>query len=59
MSSKDEKQEEKGKESSSNPSSVIPEKQSILMKKGDYTVHILIEELKNLISIEENHLPSQ
>ena len=58
MSSKDEKQEEKGKESSSNPSSVVPEKQPILMKKGDYTVHILIEELKNLISIEENHLPS-
>ena len=26
MSSKDEKQEEKGKESSSNPSSVVPEK---------------------------------
>ena len=29
----------------------------ILMKKGDYTVHILIEEVKNLISANENLLP--
>ena len=29
--------------------SLIP----ILMKKGDYTVHILIEEVKNLISANE------
>ena len=29
----------------------------IQMKKGDYTVHILIEELKNLISIKENQPP--
>ena len=28
-----------------------------LMKKGDYSVHVLIEELKNLSSIKENHLP--
>ena len=28
-----------------------------LMKKGDYSVHVLIEEIKNLISIKENHLP--
>ena len=28
-----------------------------LMKKGDYSVHVLIEEIKNLISIEENHPP--
>jgi len=29
----------------------------IEMKKGDYNVHILIEEVKNLISIEENQPP--
>ena len=29
-----------------------------LMKKGDYSVHILIEEIKNLCSIKENTLPS-
>ena len=28
-----------------------------LMKKGDYSVHVLIEELKNLTSIKENQLP--
>ena len=27
------------------------------MKKGDYSVHVLIEELKNLSSIKENRLP--
>ena len=27
------------------------------MKKGDYSVHVLIEEVKNLCSIKENHLP--
>ena len=29
----------------------------IEMKKGDYNVHILIEEVKNLISIEDNQPP--
>ena len=29
----------------------------IEMKKGDYNVHILIEEVKNLISIEDNNPP--
>ena len=28
-----------------------------LMKKGDYSVHVLIEEVKNLCTIKENHLP--
>ena len=28
-----------------------------LMKKGDYSVHVLIEEIKNLISIKEDRLP--
>ena len=34
-----------------------PQETLIEMKKGDYNVHILIEEVKNLISIEENKLP--
>ena len=29
----------------------------ILMKKGDYSVHIYLEELKNLIQISEDELP--
>ena len=32
-------------------------KNIVLMKKGDYTVHILIEEVKSLLQISENHLP--
>ena len=34
-----------------------PQEALIEMKKGDYNVHILIEEVKNLISIEDNKLP--
>ena len=33
------------------------EEKLIIMKKGDYNVHILIEEVKNLIEIKENDLP--
>ena len=29
----------------------------ILMKKGDYSVHILIEEIKSLVQINPDHLP--
>ena len=29
----------------------------VLMKKGDYSVHILIEEIKSLIQISDSHLP--
>ena len=46
----DKKKEEEPKETK------IPK--IILMKKGDYTVHILLEEIKNLIPIEENKLPT-
>ena len=34
-----------------------PQETLIEMKKGDYNIHILIEEVKNLISIEENKPP--
>ena len=38
--------------------STINEGQNIvLMKKGDYSVHILVEEIKSLIQISENHNP--
>ena len=57
MTSKDseEKVEEKPEEKK-----VIepPKKQTpILMKKGDYTVHVFIEEVKNLISVNPDFLP--
>jgi hypothetical protein len=29
-----------------------------LLKKGDYSIHVLIEEVKNLLEIEENKLPT-
>ena len=32
-------------------------KNIILMKKGDYSVHILVEEVKSLPQLNENHLP--
>ena len=32
-------------------------KNIVLMKKGDYTVHILVEEVKSLPQLSENHLP--
>ena len=39
-------------------SSTIDEgKNIVLMKKGDYSVHILVEEVKSLIQISENHNP--
>ena len=38
-------------------SSENEQKKIILMKKGDYSVHIYLEELKNLIQISENELP--
>ena len=40
---------------------IVEEKKELkisLMKKGDYTVHILLEEVKNLIQIDENKLPN-
>ena len=45
---------EEGKEAVTEPQK---EEKLITMKKGDYNVHILIEEVKNLIEIEEGELP--
>ena len=33
------------------------EKEMVIMKKGDYSVHVLIEEVKNCISVEEDKQP--
>ena len=45
---------EEGGESNSQPQK---EEKLVIMKKGDYNVHILIEEVKNLIEIQEGDLP--
>ena len=39
--------------------SIIPQKKEnlIIMKKGDYSVHVLIEEIKNLPQIKGDQLP--
>jgi len=38
-------------------STVDEGKKIVLMKKGDYSVHILLEEVKSLIQINPDHLP--
>ena len=38
-------------------SSVEEGKKIVLMKKGDYSVHILVEEIKSLLQVDEDHLP--
>ena len=40
-----------------NTSSIEEGQNIVLMKKGDYSVHILVEEVKSLIQIDENHNP--
>ena len=52
-----EKNEEGVPQQSIVPTQQPQQEQLIEMKKGDYSVHILIEEVKNLISIQENKLP--
>ena len=52
-----EKKEEGVPQQSLVPTQQPQQEQLIEMKKGDYSVHILIEEVKNLISIQENKLP--
>ena len=36
----------------------ISEDSSFLMKKGDYTIHVLIEEVKNIITKKNNMFKS-
>ena len=49
---------DRNKEALSRADSNIDEgKKIILMKKGDYSVHILLEEVKSLLQISEEHLP--
>jgi hypothetical protein len=50
--------EEQNKDNLIRTDSTINEgKNIILMKKGDYSVHILIEEIKSLLQIDAEHLP--
>ena len=55
---KDEK-EKKGNEEGNEETKPEQEQEGklVIMKKGDYNVHVLIEEVKNLIEIEENKPP--
>ena len=56
----DNKENKENKEGEENPEQIQEEEvpQTLVeMKKGDYNVHILIEEVKNLISVEENVPP--
>ena len=39
------------------PSTIDESKNIFLMKKGDYSVHILVEEIKSLIQLDEKHNP--
>ena len=43
--------------SQGNISSINEGNNIILMKKGDYSIHILIEEIKSLLHNNEDHLP--
>jgi hypothetical protein len=49
--------EEENSELLRRDSTINEGKNIVLMKKGDYTVHILVEEVKSLPQINENHLP--
>ena len=63
MSNEEKNKEDNKENKENNPEEVgeplQPQKEEklVIMKKGDYNIHILIEEVKNLIEIEENSLP--
>ena len=58
MSKTDEKKDAKEKKGDSKTEEVtIKADNVILMKKGDYSIHVLIEEIKNCTQIDEDHLP--
>ena len=44
-------------ENKSQDTTTIKADNIVLMKKGDYSIHVLIEEIKNCAQIEEDHLP--
>ena len=44
-------------ENNSQATTTIKADNIVLMKKGDYSIHVLIEEIKNCAQIEEDHLP--
>ena len=59
--SEEQKEEKKEGEEENQEEEEIPDVQKeeklVIMKKGDYNVHILIEEVKNLVEIKENSQP--
>ena len=59
--SEEQKEEKKEGEEDNQEEEEIPDVQKeeklVIMKKGDYNVHILIEEVKNLVEIKENSQP--
>ena len=48
---------EKTNSNESTDTSSQQSKKLVLMKRGDYSVHVLIEELKNIEQTDENKLP--
>ena len=58
MSNQNNQNEEQNKDNLMRADTTINEgKNIILMKKGDYSIHILIEEIKSLLQIDPDHLP--
>ena len=58
MSKTDGKKDSKEKKGDSKTEEVtIKADNVVLMKKGDYSIHVLIEEIKNCTQIDEDHLP--
>ena len=58
MSKKKKKKDAKEKEGKSKEETVtIKADKVVLMKKGDYSIHVLIEEIKNCTQIDKDHLP--
>ena len=55
--SEEKKEEENDQQEEAEVPDVPKEEKLIIMKKGDYNVHVLIEEVKNLVEIKENSPP--
>ena len=50
-------QKENAKDQPQSPSTTSTASNIVLMKKGDYSIHVLIEEIKNCIQIDPERLP--
>ena len=54
---KEGEEEEEGVDEVKEAAQPVKEEKIFIMKKGDYTVHVLIEEIKNCIEVREDKLP--